>query len=234
MSRKPQEFDIEQVLVTDIGETNPTPHLCVRLLLSYYHWLLTTLLQVFLRSGQLTVYKILPSSRGQDTKMADAAQSTAGAAASKTDAKGKQPAKAEDTATVRRAQTLNIKFVKLSSMAFEIHRMEEGEGVEPKVLAEAKKIQRTFVPFVTHLRTSTSSVAEQTTYSGVFFTGDRPNWILGTDKGGIQIFPSGHAIVNAFTPCSIWDERGDFLLYTEEVCLVFLFYHFPLDMRSCK
>ncbi|KAH6906093.1 hypothetical protein BKA70DRAFT_1191418 [Coprinopsis sp. MPI-PUGE-AT-0042] len=178
--RKPQEFDIEQVLVTDIGETNPAPHLCV-----------------FLRSGQLTVYKILPSANApgvtHDTKMANATLSPAATTVSKADTKGKQPGKADDTAAARRAQTLNIKFVKMSSMAFEIHRPEEGESGEPKVLAEVKRVHRTFVPFVTHLRTSTPSGAggvEQTTYSGVFFTGDRPNWILGTDKGGIQIFPS--------------------------------------------
>ena len=148
---------------------------------------------------------------------------------SKADTKGKAPAKPDNTtATTRRAQTLNIKFVKMASMAFEIHRMEEGEGAEPKVLAEVKKVQRAFVPFVTQLRTSTTRPGEATTYSGVFFTGDRPNWILGTDKGGIQIFPSGHAVVNAFTPCSIWDERGDFLLYTEEVRVSM----FPLLTRT--
>ncbi|KAH6906075.1 hypothetical protein BKA70DRAFT_1106800 [Coprinopsis sp. MPI-PUGE-AT-0042] len=165
--RKPQEFDIEQVLVTDTGETNPTPHLCVC---------------VFLSSGQLTVYKILPSlgAQGvmQDTKMADATVSPAGTT----------------PPPPRRAQTLNIKFVKMSFMAFEIHRPEEGESGGSKVLAEVKRVHRTFVPFVTHLRTSHpsggASGVEQITYSGVFFTGDRPNWILGTDKGGIQTFPS--------------------------------------------
>ena len=28
--RKPQEFDVEQILVAPIGESSPRPHLCVR------------------------------------------------------------------------------------------------------------------------------------------------------------------------------------------------------------
>jgi len=54
-------------------------------------------------------------------------------------------------------------------------------------------------------------------YSGIFFTGDRPHWILSTDKGGVQVYPSGHNVVHAFTPCSLWESKNDFLMYTEEV-----------------
>lgn len=91
-------------------------------------------------------------------------------------------------------------------MAFEIQRPEEGEK---GIIAEQKRIYRMFVPFVT-------SPSPGVTFSGVFFTGDRPNWIFGTDKGGVQIYPSGHAVVNAFTPCSLFESKGDFLMYTEE------------------
>lgn len=117
-----------------------------------------------------------------------------------------------------RASHLDIKFVKVSSLAFEIQRPEEsapGEKAAVGVLAEQKKIPRVFVPFSTTTPTGT-------TYSGVFFTGDRPNWIFGTDHGGLQVYPSGHAVVNAFTACSLWEGRSDFLMYTEDVSL-FLF-----------
>lgn len=103
---------------------------------------------------------------------------------------------------------LKVIFVKTASMAFEIQRQDEGG--EKSILAEQKKISRNFIPFVT-------SPAPGTTYSGVFFTGDRPNWILAGNKSGVQIYPSGHSVVHAFTACSLWDSRGDFLLYTEEV-----------------
>ncbi|KAF9008327.1 CPSF A subunit region-domain-containing protein [Cyathus striatus] len=156
--RKPQELDIEQILLAPIGESSPIPHLCV-----------------FMRSGQLTVYEALPAA--------------------------KQPVPANT-----RVAFLKIKFVKTASRAFEIQRPEEGER---SIIAEQKKIMRLFVPFVT-------SPAPGVTYSGVFFTGDRPNWILSTDKSGMQIYPSGHAVVHAFTPCSLWESKGDFLLYTEE------------------
>lgn len=106
-----------------------------------------------------------------------------------------------------RASSLSIKFVKILSKTFEIQRPEEGEK---SIIAEQKRVLRMFIPFVT---TPTSG----TTLSGVFFTGDRPSWILATDKSGAQLYPSGHAVVHAFTPCSLWEEKGDFLLYSDEV-----------------
>lgn len=132
-----------------------------------------------------------------------------------------------------RACHLKLLFVKVSSMAFEINRLpsdaqnaeagsangsappEKGSTPAPthtissSILAEQKKVLRLFVPFVT-------SPSPGVTYSGVFFTGDRPNWILGTDKGGVKVFPSGHALVHAFTSCKLWDG-GDFLVYSEDV-----------------
>lgn len=131
-----------------------------------------------MRSGQLTIYEMLPAGAPSEPV--------------------EKP----------RATHLSLMFVKISSIAFEIQRQEEGEK---SILAEQKRISRNFVPFVT-------SPAPGRTYSGVFFTGDRPNWILSTNKGGIQIYPSAHNVVHAFTACSLWDSRGDFLLYTEEVC----------------
>jgi len=96
-------------------------------------------------------------------------------------------------------------------MAFEIQRQEEGEK---SIIAEQKRISRNFVPFVT-------SPSPGVTFSGVFFTGDRPNWILAGNKSGVQIYPSGHSVVHAFAACSLWDSKADFLLYTDEVCTFF-------------
>lgn len=111
-----------------------------------------------------------------------------------------------------RQTTLKIKFAKIASKAFEIQRPEENE--KSHILAEQKKINRLFIPFVT-------SSAPGVTYSGVFFTGDHPHWIMSTDKGGVQMYPSGHNVVHAFTPCSLWESKGDFLMYTEEVRFMF-------------
>ena len=110
-----------------------------------------------------------------------------------------------------RASILPVKFVKILSRAFDIQHPDE-QAQEKSVLAEQKKIQRLFVPFVT-------SPTPETTFTGVFFTGDRPCWILGTDKGGIRVHSSGHTVVHSFTACSLWESRGDFLLYTDEVSL---------------
>lgn len=110
-----------------------------------------------------------------------------------------------------RATSVNVKFVKVLSRAFEIQRNEE---VEKSVIAEQKRISRTFIPFIT-------SPAPGVTLSGVFFTGDRPSWLLATDKSAVQIYPSGHGVVHSFTSCSLWESKGDFFLYTDEVRAVF-------------
>lgn len=117
------------------------------------------------------------------------------------------PAGATEPADAARSSHLKVMFVKTASIAFEILRQEDGDK---SIIAEQKRISRTFVPFVT-------TPAPGTTYSGVFFTGDRPNWILAGNKSGVQIYPSGHSVVHAFTACSLWESKGDFLLYTEEV-----------------
>ncbi|KAI0366045.1 hypothetical protein BV20DRAFT_1115505 [Pilatotrama ljubarskyi] len=105
-----------------------------------------------------------------------------------------------------RSLTLLVKFVKVMSKAFDIQHTEEEQK---SVLAEQKRISRLLLPFVT-------SPAPGQTYSGVFFTGDRPSWILSTDKGGVRVFPSGHNVVHAFTTSSLWESGGEFLLYSEE------------------
>ncbi|KAK7451137.1 mRNA cleavage and polyadenylation factor subunit [Stygiomarasmius scandens] len=106
-----------------------------------------------------------------------------------------------------RASHINIKFVKVFSKTFTLNR-HDGPGIV--ALAEQKKILRMFVPFVT------TPISSDTTYTGVFFTGENPCWILSTDKGGLRMFPSGHGVVHAFTPCSLWESKGDFLVYSDE------------------
>ena len=106
-----------------------------------------------------------------------------------------------------RTSFLAVKFVKVASRAFEIRRQEEAEKT---VLTEQKRISRAFIPFVT-------SPSPGTDYTGVFFTGDRPSWILASNTSGVKIIPSGHTVVYSFTTCSLWESKGDFLLYTDEV-----------------
>jgi cleavage and polyadenylation specificity factor subunit 1 len=135
--------------------------------------------QVFLRSGQLTIYEV-HASNPTDLPPPGA-----------------------------RPSSLLIKFVKVLSQAFDIQRSPEPEkGIG--ILSEQKRISHLLIPFVT-------SPTPGTTLSGVFFTGDRPSWILATNKTGIRIHPSGMAVVHAFTTCSLWDNKGDFLLYSDEV-----------------
>lgn len=132
-----------------------------------------------------------------------------------------------------RPSHLNVQFVKITSMAFEIQRQDDNN--EKSIIAEQKRISRNFIPFVT-------TPSPGVTYSGVFFTGDRPNWILAGNKSGVQIFPSGHSVVHAFTACSLWESRGDFLLYTEEVSnhveiffsSFFTFFRVPVYCSGCR
>ncbi|KAG2030510.1 CPSF A subunit region-domain-containing protein [Suillus americanus] len=141
--RKPQDLDIDQILVAPLGETSLVPHLFV-----FTHPPLPNLRTAFLK----------------------------------------------------------VKFHKVVSKTFEIQRVEE---TEKSVLAEHKRISRTFVPFVT-------SPNVECTLAGIFFMGDRPCWIIATDKGGLRVVPSGHTVVHAFTACSLWESKGDFLLYSDE------------------
>lgn len=93
--------------------------------------------------------------------------------------------------------------------------LESFEEFEQGPIFENKRIQRRLIPFVT--RSKAMSSASSVTLSGVFFTGDRPHWIVCTDKSGTKLVPCSHPIVHAFTTCSVWDSQSDFLLYTDEV-----------------
>ncbi|KIK28294.1 hypothetical protein PISMIDRAFT_91657 [Pisolithus microcarpus 441] len=159
--RKPQDLDIDQILLTCLGESAPALHLFM-----------------FNRFGSLVVYEMLPT-----------------------------PVLPDMTSPPNgRTCFLKVKFSKVATRHFELSRQEE---TEKTVLAEQKRISRVFVPFVT------SPNPSQTLF-GVFFTGDRPSWIIGTDKGGVNIFPSGHGVVHAFTACSLWDSKSEFLVYSDE------------------
>ncbi|EIN09100.1 hypothetical protein PUNSTDRAFT_67240 [Punctularia strigosozonata HHB-11173 SS5] len=102
--------------------------------------------------------------------------------------------------------SLGVRFAKVATRVFEIQRQDDSEK---SILAEQKKISRVLIPFLT-------SPSPTTTFSGVFFTGDHPCWILKPDRSGIRIHPSGHSVVHAFTSCSLWESKGDFLLYSDE------------------
>ncbi|KAJ6513930.1 CPSF A subunit region-domain-containing protein [Mycena vitilis] len=112
----------------------------------------------------------------------------------------------EERPTAVRASTLNLKFVKVLSKSFPIQRPDEADK---SIIAEQRRISRQFIPFLT-------SRPSGHTLSGVFFTGDRPSWISATNKSCVKIHPSGHSVVHAFTACSLWESKGDFLLYSEE------------------
>lgn len=111
-----------------------------------------------------------------------------------------------------------------------------GPAGRPSIMAEQKKIIRTFVPFKTVLPVSataltplygvgaTGSAEEWTELAGVFFTGDHPCWFLGTDKTGLQTYKAAWSVVNAFTASDILspdtDAGREFLVYSEEVCML--------------
>ncbi|KAH7882293.1 CPSF A subunit region-domain-containing protein [Phlebopus sp. FC_14] len=165
--RKPQDLDIDQILIAVIGESDPKPHLFV-----------------FMRCGHLSIYEALTSNGSPS----------------------------ESTSPNGRSSFLQVKFTKVTTQTFEISRHEE---LEKTILAEQKRISRTFVPFDTSPHSS-SSTGQSQTLSGVFFTGDRPSWIIATDKGGVHVFPSGHTVVHAFTACSLWESKAEFLVYSDE------------------
>ncbi|KAF5370352.1 hypothetical protein D9758_007006 [Tetrapyrgos nigripes] len=146
---------------------------------------------VFLRSGQMAIYQALPHSPQPSV---DVTQSPS-------------------PKTTSRTSHVNVKFVKILSKAFSLST-HDGPGIV--ALAEQKKILRMFVPFSTTPHHSSSPLSSETRYTGVFFTGENPSWILGTDKGGLRMYSSGYSVVHAFTPCSLWDSKGDFLVYSDE------------------
>ncbi|KAJ3793908.1 CPSF A subunit region-domain-containing protein [Lentinula aff. detonsa] len=214
---------IDQVFIAPLGETRPELHLFV-----------------LLRSGQLAIYQAIP-----------APLSLHPSASALETLNGTEPASPMLPRSSRLAH-LCIAFVKVLSKTFELQNSNitsAGGGG----LADQKKITRIFIPFRTPTATSTSSFSvsprqpdkqEATTYSGVFFTGENPSWIISTDRGGVHLYPSGHAVVHAFTACPILaskDSRGgsggEFLIYSDEGPTLLEWIpdfelNFPLPMRS--
>ncbi|KAJ2917885.1 hypothetical protein MD484_g2498, partial [Candolleomyces efflorescens] len=261
--RKPQEFDVEQILLAPIGESDPKPHLCV-----------------FLRSGQLSVYQglALGQADGQvqaqerrashlDVKFvkvtsiafeilqrdslngeyASTSTATASSAADPGSGSGSgsavPPGPGEKGSTSTSTPSAPTGPSTGASTAGPGAPSTSTSG--SSILAEYKKVPRVFVPFVTTPPVSPNpsgsgaptTQTQTTTYSGVFFTGDRPNWIFATDHGGVQIYPSGHSVVKAFTTCSMWEGPGDFLMHTEDGPTLLEWlpdfnYDYPLPSRS--
>lgn len=114
-----------------------------------------------------------------------------------------------------RSSGLYIIFVKTFSKTFKIQRTEDTS--EKSILAEQKRISRTLIPFVMHSSSPIEIGGSLVQQSGVFFTGNNPTWFIRTRRGGVHAYPSGHNVVHAFTACSLWESRNDFLLYTDEV-----------------
>nr|GAT45957.1 cleavage and polyadenylation specific protein [Mycena chlorophos] len=170
--RKPQELDIEQILVAPVGGSRPQPHLFI-----------------LLRCGQLAIYQVIPEGSS------------------------------DDPPTTPRASTLNLKFVKVLGRHFERQKADEN------IIADKKRGSPQFVPF------TTTRASSGKTLCGAFFTGDRPSWVLATDKSALKMLPSGHTYVNSFTQCTLWDSKADFLLHSAEdgACLIEWVPEFSLD-----
>ncbi|KAJ3912750.1 CPSF A subunit region-domain-containing protein [Lentinula edodes] len=212
---------IEQVLLAPLGETRPELHLFV-----------------LLRSGQLAIYQAIPAP-------APPLHSTAVEALNGVEPTSPTIAATPSTLNSRLVR-LRIAFVKVLSKTFELQNSNiAGAGNGPggvgsmgsasgSALTDQKKFSRMFLPFVTPNGT--------TTYSGVFFTGENPSWIISTDRGGVHLYPSGHAVVHAFTACPVLASRdprigGEFLIYSDEGPTLLEWIpdfglDFPLPMRS--
>ncbi|KAJ3764362.1 CPSF A subunit region-domain-containing protein [Lentinula raphanica] len=217
---KPRTVVIDQVLVAPLGETRPELHLFV-----------------LLRSGQLAIYQAIPTrvSPHPSSVMENGTDST-----------------------TSRIAHLHIAFVKVLSKTFELQTSNiAGAGSGPGAglgissatgsgLTDQRKYNRMFIPFKTPTGTNTSSSTssqqpdKQNTYSGVFFTGENPSWIISTDRGGVHMYPSGHAYVLAFTACPVnssKESRGEFLIYSDEGPTLLEWIpefelNYPLPMRS--
>ncbi|KAJ3853994.1 CPSF A subunit region-domain-containing protein [Lentinula lateritia] len=210
---------IEQVLLAPLGGTRPELHLFV-----------------LLRSGQLAIYQAIPAP-------APPLHSIAVETLNSVEPTSPTIAATPSTPNSRFVH-LRIAFVKVLSKTFELQNSNiagNGPGgvgsmgsASSNALADQKKFTRMFLPFVTPNGT--------TTYSGVFFTGENPSWIISTDRGGVHLYPSGHAVVHAFTACPVLASRdprigGEFLIYSDEGPTLLEWIpdfglDFPLPMRS--
>lgn len=214
----PQEGDIDQICVSLVGERYRELHLFVSCKMALFSqgWLLTRLAQILLRSGSLAVYRAVAL---------DPASSP----------------NPEDASVIGRAGYLDIQFVKVLQQNF--NTVDDTSAAitnstgRPGILAEQKKIVRTFVPFKTTVPIATTSAmpfrgsdpaVEQTQeLAGVFFTGDNSCWFLGTDKAGLNAYKTSWSAVSAFTPSDLLATGSDvgrqFLVYSEEVRLHLVF-----------
>ncbi|KAF9059487.1 CPSF A subunit region-domain-containing protein [Rhodocollybia butyracea] len=214
--------EIEQVMVAPLGESRPQLHLFV-----------------LLRSGQLAVYKIIPAAAPTSNPQPTTADST-------TSPTSQTPS----TSLNSQRAHLCVAFVKVLTKTFELSGAglsagTSGGGVGsngiPAGTVDQKKISRMFVPF----RTAPGVMGTTAAYSGVFFIGENPSWILCTDHGGVHLYPSGYSVVHAFTPVCSGSSTGEswgggcdeFLLYSDEGPSLLSWIpgfelDYPLPMRS--
>ena len=136
-------------------------------------------LLVLLRTGELTIYQAISSS---DTEWPE---------------------------NTTRSVTLQVRFAKITSRAFEPRQTEVTIPDRPSI-TEQRRVLRQLVPFQT-------SPSPEVTLNGVFFTGEQPCWIVGSAKDGVKIHTCSYTIVHSFTACSLWDSKADFLMCTDEV-----------------
>ncbi|KDQ18770.1 hypothetical protein BOTBODRAFT_28276 [Botryobasidium botryosum FD-172 SS1] len=97
---------------------------------------------------------------------------------------------------------LAIQFVKVLSHIDSTRQSEDHSDLKRQTP------QRSFVPFTTSVH--------DTSFSGAFFTGRHPLWVISTDKSGICIYPSSTSVVNAFSACSMFGSSSDFLVHSED------------------
>ncbi|KAG8744304.1 mRNA cleavage and polyadenylation factor subunit [Ceratobasidium sp. 414] len=110
------------------------------------------------------------------------------------------PVESETTPPARLRDQLCVQFVKIFSRILPSHSQ---DTPDPKRVAG-----RTLTPFTT--------TYQSTTFSGVFATGDHPFWLLKTDVSGLRMHSCTSQFVNSFTPCSIFGEKGEYLLHSDE------------------
>ncbi|KAG8693476.1 mRNA cleavage and polyadenylation factor subunit [Ceratobasidium sp. 394] len=110
------------------------------------------------------------------------------------------PVESDTPPPTRLRDQLCVQFVKIFSRILPPYSQ---DTPDPKRVAG-----RTFIPFTTTYRS--------TTFSGVFATGDHPFWLLKTDASALRMHSCASQFVNSFTPCSIFGEKGEYLLHSDE------------------
>ncbi|KAF8600601.1 hypothetical protein BDV93DRAFT_608605 [Ceratobasidium sp. AG-I] len=109
-------------------------------------------------------------------------------------------AESDGTPPARLRDQLSVQFVKVFSRFLPLHSQN---------VHDPKRVTgRALTPF--------TSTYKSTNLSGVFATGDRPFWLVKTDVSGVRMHACASRYVNSFTPCSIFGERGEYLLHSDE------------------